>query len=324
VVSIPSDKRTKYSALISEVLTSETVAVTTLVRLVGKLGFVGEVARRQSKCMLMRLGHFVSEQKRHDAQRVPLPCDVRDDLRWWWEFLAKRCGGSSLIGSWSRANSEIIFIQSDTSPFGYAFMCNDEYIFSAWTRHDVWAAYRDLCEAAQIDPTSYRDQCNQHALQMEEQRVTRPDAVHTPLANDDPEHQGAGAFRLDAVSTGWKELWAVVVGLHVFGSRIRGNRVTLQVDNMAAEHVINEWSSRSLVLRRMTQLLVETCTHHSLDIQGSHIESKCNLVDSLSRCDVHAFVTQEWPGGMKRPRASSATWSDLYGTMTRVSSSSRS
>jgi hypothetical protein len=85
----------------------------------------------------------------------------------------------------------------------------------------------------------------------------------------------------------WRELAAVAVLCEKWGSRWRGARVCVHVDNMATVNAISRGSSRSAPMMELLRRLSQAQMHHGFTLEIEHISGVVHLrSDDLSRKDI--------------------------------------
>lgn len=88
----------------------------------------------------------------------------------------------------------------------------------------------------------------------------------------------------------FKELFPIVLALHLWGCQLKNHKVIFHCDNQAVVHIINKQSSRSGPSMQLLRLLVLTCLENNLLFKAKHIPGHKNgIADALSRGQLHRF-----------------------------------
>lgn len=88
----------------------------------------------------------------------------------------------------------------------------------------------------------------------------------------------------------FKELFPIVLALHLWGDTLRNSRVIFRCDNEAVVTIINKQSSRSQPVMSLVRSLVLFCLSHNILFRAKHIPGIVNdIADSLSRGQLARF-----------------------------------
>ena len=95
--------------------------------------------------------------------------------------------------------------------------------------------------------------------------------------------------RLDNDIT-FKELFPIVVALHLWGDYFKNKKILFRCDNEAVVTIINKQSSRSRAVMSLLRPLVLFCLSHNIMFRAKHISGVHNeIADALSRCQFTRF-----------------------------------
>lgn len=88
----------------------------------------------------------------------------------------------------------------------------------------------------------------------------------------------------------FKELFPIVLALHLWGSCFQNQRVKFYCDNLAVVHSINKQTTRSKPSMQLLRVLVLSCLTHNIMFRAKHIPGhENNVADALSRCQLARF-----------------------------------
>jgi hypothetical protein len=152
------------------------------------------------------------------------------------------------------------------------------------------------------------------------------DGDHLQLYTDAAESVGFGAFFQGQWTHGcWPEHWAhsapditfkelfpIVLALHLWANHLENQRVWLHCDNQAVVHIINKQSSRSPASMRLLRMLILSCLKHNILCKAKHIAGKKNVIaDALSRGQLGKFRALA-PGADPHPAAIPPALMELF------------
>lgn len=98
------------------------------------------------------------------------------------------------------------------------------------------------------------------------------------------------------------ELYALVVGVHLFKEQLQGRNIKVRTDNLSVVQMVNQTSSSCRLCMILLRKLVLVSLQHNFKISAGHIPTKKNvLADSLSRGEWARFWDNAPQGTMKTP-----------------------
>ena len=91
-------------------------------------------------------------------------------------------------------------------------------------------------------------------------------------------------------SINWRELFAVVMALSIWGSDFSYKRLLIHCDNQSVVHILQKGSSKSKAMMHLVRSLVFVCMKHNIDFKIEYINTHCNdIADALSRFENDKF-----------------------------------
>ena len=88
------------------------------------------------------------------------------------------------------------------------------------------------------------------------------------------------------------ELYPIMLGVHLWASRLKNKRVLFYSDNESVVHVINKQTSKHKGLLALVRQLVLICLSQNIYFKARHVPGRHNvLADSLSRLQVERFLS---------------------------------
>ena len=128
-ISIPQEKYLELMHILPNWVTRTTVKKQQLLSLIGKLSFICKVVR-PGRIFLRRLIDLsTSVNKLH--HHITMNKSVREDLKWWMEFL-QSWNQTSIIPESFHITSADIKLYTDASGMGYGAIYNNEWIQGRW------------------------------------------------------------------------------------------------------------------------------------------------------------------------------------------------
>ena len=101
------------------------------------------------------------------------------------------------------------------------------------------------------------------------------------------------------------ELWAVIIGVRLWGSRCTGKIIRVKSDNEAVTTIINTGRSSDLKLQELLRELTWWLAKYQFRIKSVHIKGSANLLpDLLSRWGEGSKVHQTFAEAIKRKNMS--------------------
>ena len=88
----------------------------------------------------------------------------------------------------------------------------------------------------------------------------------------------------------WRELYAIVLCVAVFGERMSNNSVKMFTDNMAIMHCVNTGTSKDVAIMGLLRSLYYYTTKYNIQYRAHYVPTYDNgPSDSLSRNDMKRF-----------------------------------
>lgn len=149
--------------------------------------------------------------------------------------------------------------------------------------------------------SSFLEMHNGISIMLEERWV---DTSHLNLYTDAAGGVGFGAFfcghwacgawpvewRSNDPDITFKELFPIVLAIHLWGKELSNQKVLFHCDNMAVVCIINRQTTRSRPTMGLVRTLVSVCLEHNILFRAKHIPGIRNEVaDSLSRLQLKRF-----------------------------------
>lgn len=149
--------------------------------------------------------------------------------------------------------------------------------------------------------SSFLETHNGASIMLEEEWV---DSLHLNLFTDAAGGIGFGAFFGGHWAYGtwpaewcendpditFKELFPIVLAVHLWGKDLENQKVLFHCDNMAVVHMINRQTTRSTPSMGLIRALVGACLRHNVLFRAKHIPGiKNEVADALSRLQLQRF-----------------------------------
>ena len=88
----------------------------------------------------------------------------------------------------------------------------------------------------------------------------------------------------------WKELFAIVVAVHTWGSSRSRQKILFHCDNRAVVDIWDKGSTRAAHTMGLVRLLYFCASRYNINVCVTHIAGSCNdIADSLSRFQMDKF-----------------------------------
>lgn len=101
---------------------------------------------------------------------------------------------------------------------------------------------------------------------------------------------GTWPTQIKSMAITFKELFPIIVALHVWGSELRDKCLVLHSDNQAVVHILNRQTSKDSSLMHLVRQFVLLCMKYNILVKAQHISGKLNyLPDLLSRLQITEF-----------------------------------
>lgn len=112
------------------------------------------------------------------------------------------------------------------------------------------------------------------------------------------------------------ELLPIVVGVHLWGDRLNGKRVTFWSDNQSVVAVINKQSSNCKIIMRLIRHFVVLCLRWNIWFKAMYVPGHTNeIADSLSRFQMTRFRHLAPNAEQQGTPIPTPLWSSLVGSM---------
>ena len=93
-------------------------------------------------------------------------------------------------------------------------------------------------------------------------------------------------------SINWRELYAIVVAVATWGSKLTSKQLLIHCDNMAVCHILKSGTSKNIQIMTLVRLLFYYCAQYNCVCSAEYISTHDNtLADSLSRLQLSKFRT---------------------------------
>ena len=134
-MSVPKDKYDELMVMLPSWLEKKTCTKRQLLSLIGKLSFISKVVR-PGRIFLRRLIDLSMSVQRL-SHHININKQVREDIKWWWDFLPT-WNQKSLIPESFQITSTDIQLFTDASSAGFGVIYGKAWIQGTWGCSEIF------------------------------------------------------------------------------------------------------------------------------------------------------------------------------------------